>query len=133
MGALPTQKNIQKEDLKDAPPWANVIVDTFNSFASVVYQAFNKNINEQNTASQIKELIYKTPSTYPTMDNVEFMSALKTKALGCNLMQVYDKATYTPPPGPVYVPWIEDSGTIIIYPILGLEASKTYVIRLRVT
>lgn len=130
---LPIQKKILREDLKDAPNWINGVIDPVNNFMETVYQALNKNINEDNTASQVKEIIYKTPSTYPTMGNIQFNSTLKTKAKGVDVMQVYNKDTYTPAAGPVYVPWIENNGVIIIYPITGLEASKTYVVRLRIT
>lgn len=129
---LPSQKKILREDLKGAPEWVGPLIDTVNSFMETVYQALNKNIDEQNTASQIKELIYKTPASYPTMDNVEFLNTLKTKAVGVQVLQVYEKSTYIPAAGPVYVPWIEVNGTIVIYPITGLDASKTYVVRLRI-
>lgn len=133
MADLPDFKRILKEDLKGAPPWMNVVIEAFNSFAESVYRGFNKNINEVNTASQIKELTYITPSTYPTMSNVRFTSELKTKAIGLTVIQAYDKTNYTPPPGPVWAPWIDDDGTIVVYPITGLEASKTYIIKLRLT
>lgn len=129
---LPSQKKILREDLKDAPSWVSGIIEPVNNFMETTYQALNKNINEENTASQIKELIYKTPSTYPAMDNIEFVSTLKTKAVGLTVIQVYEKSTYTPAAGPCYAPWIENNGTIIIYPITGLAASKTYVVRVRV-
>lgn len=133
MSKLPQQKKIMMEDLKDAPSWIRGVIEPFNSFAETVYQTLNKSIDENNTASQVKELTYITPSTYPTMANVEFTSTLKTKAVGLEVMQVYEKSTYTPAAGPVYAPWIEDNGTIIIFPITGLVASKTYIVRLRVT
>lgn len=97
-----------------------------------VYQALNKNVTfNQNIACFIKEISYTTPSTYPTgVANIQFVSQLKTKAVGLEVWQCFDKSTYIPAPGPVYVPWVEDNGNIIIYPITGLEASKTYTIRL---
>ena len=131
MAELPQFKRILREDIKGAPSWMNIVIGAFNDFAESVYRAFNKGINDINLASQIKELTYITPSGYPTMSNVTFLSELKSKAIGCVHIQVFDNSTYTPPPGPVYVPWIENDGTIIIYPITGLEASKTYTIRLR--
>ena len=131
---LPSQKKILREDLKDAPDWVNGIIEPVNNFMESAYQALNKNITyNENIASQIKELIVKTPSTYPVMENIEFMSTLRTKALGVQVMQVFEKANYTPAPGPVYVPWIENNGNIVIHPITGLEASKTYIVRLLVT
>lgn len=133
MAKLPPQKKILREDVKGAPTWVNSIIETMNNFMENVYQALNKNINDENMASQVKEITYRTPSTYPTMDDIEFTSELKIKATGLSVLQVYERSNYTPPPGPVWVPWVEDNGVIIIGPITGLEASKTYLVRLRVT
>ncbi len=131
---LPTQKKILREDLKDAPAFVNGIIEPVNSFMESVYQALNKNITlNDNIASFIKELTYVTPSTYPaSVDNVSFLNTLRTRPIGVFLMQIYDKSDYTPPTGSVFIPWIEDNGTIIIYPIPGLAASKTYVLRLAI-
>lgn len=131
---LPNQKKILREDLKGAPDWINPLIGTLNSFMETVYQALNHNITlQENVNSFVKEITYKTPSTYPTgVDTVTFISTLKTKPIGVQLLQVYDKATYTPPPGPVFIPWVEDNGNIVIYPITGLEADKTYLIRILV-
>lgn len=132
---LPSQKKILREDVKGAPNWIGVVIDTVNSFMETVYQAMNRNITfRENIACMIKELSYKTPSTYPSgLEPIEFMTTLKTKATGLWLMQIYDKATYLPPPGSVFVPWVENNGTIVISTITGLEADKTYVVRLLVT
>lgn len=129
---LPSQKRILREDVKDAPNWVNGILDPVNSFMQSVYLALNKNITfSENIASFIREIIYTTPSTYPAgVENVEFMNSLKTRAIGILVAQVYEKATYTPAAGPIYVPWIENNGTLIISTITGLAASKTYVVRL---
>lgn len=130
---LPTQKKILREDLKEAPGWIGGIIDPINNFMESVYQALNKNITfTENISSFIKEIIYKTPSTYPVMENVEFVNSLKTKAVGVFLMQAVEKTSYVPATGPVYVPWVEDNGTIIISPIQGLQANMTYVIKLLV-
>lgn len=119
--------------MPDAPDWVDVIVDPVNNFMQTVYQALNKNINEDNLTSQIKELTYITTASYPTAAIVEFQSTLKTKALGLQIMQVYEKDNYTPAPGPCYAPWVDNNGTIKISSITGLEASKTYIIRVRLT
>ncbi len=129
---LPSVKKILREDVKGAPSWINPVIDAFNSFAETVYLAMNRNITfSQNISCQIKEISYKTPSTYPTgVEGVEFQSTLKTKAQGLFVMQVVEKLTYLPPPGPVYVPWTEDGGVIVLGTITGLEADKNYTIRL---
>jgi hypothetical protein len=131
MGKLPTQKKILREDLKDAPNWVNPLIDTTNSFMETVYQNLNHNITfGENVACFIKELAYKTPPTYPVMENVEFLNELKTKPVGVQLLQALDRETYLPVLTTVYVPWVFNNGSLIISPIQGLSASKTYAIRL---
>lgn len=129
---LPQQKRILREDVKGAPSWVNGIIDTLNSFMESVYLILNHNVTlTENMSSFVKEIFYQTPSTYPSgVSNIEFMNTLKSKATGVWVMQVYDRDVYLPPPGPVYVPWIEKNGTIVVYPITGLEASKNYTVRL---
>lgn len=129
---LPTQKKILREDLKDAPAYVNGIIEPVNTFMEALYQALNKNITlSENIASFIKELIYVTPSTYPAgVEDVSFQNALRTRPIGVMVMQAYERTTYIPAVGPVYVPWIEDDGNIIISSITGLAASKTYLVRL---
>lgn len=129
---LPTQKKVLREDMKESPGWIVPLINVVNSFMENTYQALNKNITlRENIACFVKEITYTTPSTYPSgVENVQFKSELKTKATGLMVMQVVDKSNYTPALGSVYVPWIEDNGTIIIYPITGLDADKTYTIRL---
>lgn len=132
---LPTQKKVLREDVKGIAKEIGPLLDTLNSFMETVYQAFNRNLTfRENIAAQIKEISYVTPSTYPAgVDEMRFISSLKTKATGVILMQAFERSTYEPPPGPVYVPWVEDNGDIVIGTITGLEASKTYTIRLLVT
>ncbi len=100
-----------------------------------IYQAMNRNITfRENISCQIKEITYNTDSTYPSaQDPVEFLSQLKVKATGLMLMQIVDRMSYEPPPGPVYIPWIEKNGSIILSTITGLEASKSYTIRMLVS
>ena len=131
---IPPTKKILREDLKDAPKWVSGIIEPVNNFMESAYQIFNKNITDaDNIACQIKELSYKTTSAYPAADIMEFQSTLKGRATGVQLLQALDKATQTPAAGPVYVPWYDDNGVIKIYAITGLAASKTYLIRLRIT
>lgn len=129
---LPTQKKILREDLKDAPGWVSGIIDPINSFMENVYQSLNKNITLQdNVASNIKEITYRTDSSYPSpQEVVTFQNTLRASPIGIVLLQVYDKANYTPPPGPVYIPWVNDNGTITISTITGLEADKAYLVRM---
>jgi len=131
---LPSTKKILREDVKDAPAWASTMIDLLNNFMESVYQALNKNITySDNLAVFVKDLTYKTPTSYPLMEDVKFVNSLKTRALGVQLLQIVDRSTYQPAPGPVYVPWVEDNGVIVIKPIAGLIADTTYQIRLLVS
>ena len=130
---LPSQKKILREDLKGAPEYVNGIIDPVNTFMEKTYQALNKNITlTDNIASFVKEITYKTTSTYPTgQPTITFKNEIRTRPIGVLPMQAYDKATYVPAPGPLYIPWvIDDAGDIMVYTITGLEADKTYLIRL---
>lgn len=131
---LPATKRILREDLRDAPGWVNGIIGPVNSFMESVYQSLNHNISlTDNIASFVKEITYKTNSTYPTgMAQITFRNELKTKPIGVVVLQVYNRADYTPAPGPVYVPWVENVGDIVVSTITGLEADRNYMIRLAV-
>ncbi len=130
---LPTTKKIVREDVKEAPAWINGIIDPVNSFMENVYTALNKNINfTDNISSFVKEITYKTPASYPAgVDNVSFVNQLRTRATGVMVMQVVDSSTYDPRTCS-NIAWNESVAGIVIFPILGLEASKTYTIRLLV-
>jgi len=129
---LPTTRKVLREDVKGAPSWIIPLIDALNSFMDSVYGAMNKNITfGDNIGCQVKELTYRTPTTYPTgVDPVEFTSTLKFRSSGLWVTQVVERQNYLPPPGPVYIPWVEDSGIIRIGTITGLEADKVYTIRL---
>ncbi len=129
---LPFIKKILKEDVKGAPSWINNVIEPMNSFMESIYQLVNKNVTfTENFFSFVKEITYITPSTYPSgVEDISIMNTLKAKASGIIVAQAYEKGTYIPAPGPVYAPWVENSSDIIISTITGLEASKTYLIRL---
>lgn len=131
---LPTQKRVLKEDLKDAPPWVDNLIQPLNAFMGNVYQCLNRNVTFQdNLASFIYTLTYTTPSTYPSgVETVEFVNQLKTKPIGVLVLQAYNKSNYVAAPGPVYVPWIEVNNSINVGTITGLEASKSYLVRLAI-
>ncbi len=134
MAKLPTIKKILREDVKAAPAWISAVIEPFNSLAEFVYQSLNKSLTFQdNIACFYKELTYKTSSAYPTMDDIQFINELKVKATGVEVLQAVEKSTYVPAPGPVYAPWVENNGAIVISSITGLEASKTYSIRLLIS
>jgi len=131
---IPSLKRILREDLKEAPSWIEGVIAPINSFMEYIYQAMNKNISyADNIACTIREFTYITPSTYPTMDNVEFLTGLKVKATDARIMQILDKDTFMPVLNATSLPWYEDNGTIIISAIPGLTASKSYIVRIKIS
>ncbi len=123
---LPTSKKILREDLKGAPPWINPLIDVINSFMEAVYLALNRNISfGDNIQSQIVTLTYKSGTT-----DTQFISNLRVRAQGLLVLQAVEKDTFEPAPGPVYVPWVESSGTVNLGLVTGLDANKTYILRL---
>ena len=129
---LPTAKRILREDVKGIADQIGPVIDTLNSFMETVYQAMNRNMTfHENIRCQVKEIPYRTPSTYPAgVEKTKFLSELKVKATGLWPVFAVDKSDYSPAAGPVYIPWVEDDGEIVISTITGLEASKIYTIRL---
>lgn len=134
MAKLPTIKKILREDVKAAPAWISAVIEPFNSLAEFIYQALNKNLTfHDNIACFIKELTYKTTAAYPTMDQIQFQNELKVKATGVQVLRAVKKTTYVPAPGPVYVPWVENNGFIVINSITGLDTDTTYTITLLIS
>lgn len=132
MAKLPPVKKILREDVKGAGEWVNAIIEPVNSFMESVYQSLNKSLTYgDNLATFIKEVIVRTPSTYPVMDAVEFLSELKFKASGVVVLQAVEKSTYTPVAS--QVAWVESNGTIRISMFTGLAADKVYVFRLLIS
>lgn len=129
---LPTIKRILREDVKEAPSWVNGLIDPLNTFMETVYQALNRNLTlTENLASFVQELTYRTPSTYPSNQEVSsFQNSLKVQPSAVMLMQIFDRATYTAPAGPVYIPWVFSGTEIEIGTITGLSPGKTYTVRL---
>lgn len=127
---LPTIKKILREDLKDAPEYVNGIIGPVNSFMEWVYQALNKNISlADNISSFVREFTYTTSATYPAdMVMQTFQNELRARATGVIIMQVVDKTNYIPHAA-TGVSWVELNGAIQIHLVTGLEASKTYTVR----
>lgn len=127
---IPVQTKILREDLKDAPDWVMGIIGPINQFMETITLALNKNIDGVNLAEQIHEVDVRVPSSYPTMDPILFRSTLKTRAIGMQVMQCYEKSTFTP----ISVgnpAWKDTDGNISITSVPGLTAGKTYVLRVR--
>lgn len=122
------QQKISKEELKANP---DALLNAFNTLIQDFYNLVSKNINDDNTASLIKVLTVKTSSVYPTMEDVKFKSTLKTRAIGLTVLQCFNQ-TDSVPVETNNLEWIDSSGTIIISNVSGLQASKTYLLTVRI-
>lgn len=130
---LSQQSKILREDIKEAEPWADVILTSLNTLIQNFYNLCNKNIDDDNIRCQIKELTFTTLPTYPTdFEAIKFVNTMKVKASGCMIQQCINKNTTkgvsTANPG-----WDEVNGTVVINLVLGLLPSTTYIIRFRLT
>lgn len=130
---LPALPRVLREDIDDAPAWVEKLIGPINTIAEAVYQGFNKSLTfDENLACFTKELVYKTPSTYPTTETVTFTNDLKIKATGVQILQAVEKATYLGVAA-TGIAWVENNGKILISTITGLQADKVYLIRLLIS
>ena len=137
MAKLPTLNRILKEDIKEAPNWIDKVIYPINLFCETIYSALNKNITFQdNIASQIKEVTFKTASTYVSNSDFEvvnFLNSLKTRAMGCQILQITEvTGNYIPIKEPVSLDWTEVNGSINIHFVSGLKDNTTYNLRILV-
>lgn len=59
MAKLPTLKRLNRDDIKGAPGWANVLLTTINSFMDYVFKALDKDLTfEDNFSGTIVTLEY---------------------------------------------------------------------------
>ena len=138
MGRLPEYRRILREDLRDAPSWIDKLLTPINSFFDIVYETLNRNITfNDNIACQIKEMTFKTLSTYtsatPLTDGFEelvFKKTLPYKAQGVMIMRIYEDADdYRPITNAVSCDWYDTEGDIVINYISGLDDSTDYVVK----
>lgn len=132
MAQLPTQKRINREDLKNAPAWVDALIGPLNSFMESIYSAINKNLTfGDNIQGQIRTIEFTTSSTYTssnTWTNMSFSSGLRAvKPKGVLVLQILEQSSnFTPVMKGVTIDWLENSGIITIYFVSGLKNSTTY-------
>jgi len=135
MAKLPTIKRILREDLPDAPDWIDKLLYPVNKFFEDVFNALNRNLEfVDNVTGQKKDVTFKTLSTYvstsATFETLEFPRTLKRKPTGLLLLQIIqDEDNHTPIETAPYIDWLDENGTIRIFLVTGLVASKTYNMR----
>lgn len=133
MAALPTIKQVTREDLREAPDWIERLLTPLNQFMASVFQALNGDLTfGTNIRASIRELRFNTSATYSTGDFPElaFASGLKVKANGCLILQLNESTDPEEPlTGASVANWIERNGRIVVKYISGLENSKKYTVR----
>lgn len=134
MATLPTSIKVNKQDVQNAPLWLFPMLSTYNTFNQAVYDALNGQVTfGDNVRCQIKELTFRTSSTYSTgnWDGLSFLCDLKVKASGLFLMQILrtDGAVID---DPVFVNWEYVNGYIEIPWVTGLVDATQYTIRMMV-
>ena len=131
---LPSLKKLLREDLKDAPEWFDIVIQSFNTLVDAVYFVLNKNVSFQdNISCIIKEIEFYTPADYLTggFNQINTNNSLKRKIVAVICGQVkLSRTSYQPIKQAVSVDWQELDGVVSINYISGLEASKYYKISL---
>lgn len=126
------QSKILREDVPEAPNWIEIILLGINTLIQTINTLTNKNIDDNNILCQIKVINLTTTPSYPIMDPIKFPNDMKVRANNCQILQCIDKstnkgiATYNPG-------WNQEDTQIVIHQVLGLQASKSYTIRFRIT
>lgn len=136
MAFLPTVKSIRREDIgPDAPDWVDNLLGPLTTFMEAIYSALNKQITfQENIACTIREFQFSTSSTYTTGDFevITFPSGLKTKPIGCMILQILNTSNASVIKQAVSLHWEDLSGTITIRYISGLDDSTKYSMRVLV-
>jgi len=137
MAKLPPIQRLSQEDFTDAPPWLERLLSPINQFFEQIYTTLNKNLTfGDNISSQIRDLEFKTTANYSSTNEwtvLEFESGLKTKVKGVLLAQIQVKsASYVPIVDSVSLFWREESGSVKITFISGLNDSTSYTTRVLV-
>jgi hypothetical protein len=138
MAKLPSQKRVNKEDVKDAPQWIDAIIIPLNTFMESIYSAVNQNLTfQENIRSQIRTVSFTTSATYTSgaWTNINFSSGLRgIKTQGILVLQILNTSVdnFTPLKQAVTCDWYDNSGTITIYYVTGLANSTTYTMRVLV-
>lgn len=136
MAFLPTVKSIRREDIgPEAPDWVDNLLAPLTTFMETIYSAFNKQITfQENIACTIREFQFNTDSTYTSGDftAITFPSGLKTRPIGCYVMQILNTTDASVITNAVSLYWEDLSGTIKISYISGLNDSTKYSVRVLV-
>jgi hypothetical protein len=70
--------------------------------------------------------------SFTTNGEIKFTKSIRTRAIGCQVIQISEKTTNTVITEGVTVDWVEINGQIIIRHISGLKPNTTYNVRLLV-
>lgn len=136
MAFLPTVKSIRREDIgPEAPDWVDNLLGPLTTFMEAIYSALNKQITfQENIACTIREFQFSTSSTHTTGDfeAITFPSGLKTKPIGCMILQILNTSNASVIKQAVSLHWEDLSGTITIRYISGLDDSTKYSMRVLV-
>lgn len=132
MASLPTIKRVQRSDLgADIPIWVDSLLSPINQFIEEVYSAFNRNLTiPENVKGQIKNITFRTPSTYTSAKDfveINYLNTLGRKTQILLLGYIEEIGTPKKRHDPVTLSWYDNNdGTVTIHYITGLDNNKQY-------
>jgi hypothetical protein len=131
-------KQIGPDVIEKAPDWAKLMIDILNPFIRDVFGALSAQLTfGDNFRNAIREFTFDTASNYasPTFawTEIRFAHGLKTKAIGCRILQINEVGDNRPViTSAVDLNWIEIDSEIRIRYVAGLANDKKYTMRVQV-
>lgn len=127
---LPQLNRIRREELSSAPPWVDALIEPINLFMEQVYSTLNKNVNNDNLATQIYSATVKT-TDFPLVIRLDVDHQVE----GVEILQcLRESSSFTSIGAAIFPEWVQEaSSTVTIKTLIGISAGINYTIKLRIT
>lgn len=130
MGRVPPFKRIGQEDFPGQRSWITSLLGPLNNFFSIMYENLNQGLTfNDNFRAFIKDVRVDASPTYP----ITFQNTMRVSPQGVIILKleenVSNPSTVT---SAVTLDWSFSEGSIKINNITGLDAAKTYSLRVLV-
>ena len=128
----PILEIIRKEEVPEAPDWAERLFDVLNRFIETVVTIFSNNISY---ADNVNAQIYTDTINQNTLDQeYKIKLTLKTKVQGVQLLSfVKDGGSFVSLTEAPFVNWEIENDLLRIHSITGMDSSSDYRMTLLIT
>lgn len=132
MATPPPFQSFRPQDYPDAPEWFTAFLDNLNTLVKPVFDALAGGIGRQNCEYKLRTLEF-TSGGAGTYGKLSFLNDLGRKVEQLQVVQAIPADLQTPnASAPAILGWRNGpSGTLEIDGILGLNASTSYLLKVR--